>query len=211
MDNLPRLILVADRFTESDRQVRVFDAVRAGVPWIHLRDHEADDATFRRAAVSLTEQIEAEGGGTRISVNQRLDVADDLGLDYHAGSHGAGVQEARDRLGASAIIGYSAHEDQEVTGARSEIVDYLFYSPIFPTSSKPDHPGMGLAELSRVCAVSTRPVFALGGITPERVTPCLRKGAHGVAVLSGLMEAKDVRVAAEEYLQRLASIRQYEE
>lgn len=49
------------------------------------------------------------------------------------------------------------------------------------------------------------PVFALGGITPERVAPCRTAGAHGVAVLSGILNATTPNAAARAYLRALAA------
>lgn len=37
----PRLALIADGFTNDARADRAVEAVRAGVRWVHLRDHEA--------------------------------------------------------------------------------------------------------------------------------------------------------------------------
>jgi len=205
MVDLPRLILVADRFTRPGRADRVIDAVQAGLRWVHLRDHEADDDTFYDGAVRLRDRVEALHAGVRVSVNQRLDIADRMGLDYHGGTHGCGVGVARERLASDAVIGFSAHEQEEVTGPRAARVDYFFFSPIFPTQSKPGHPGTGIEPLSRICAATEVPVFALGGITPARVGLCLHAGAHGVAVLSGIMDDKDPARAAGAYLRRVAA------
>jgi len=128
--------------------------------------------------------------------------AERLGLDYHAGMRGPSPEEARRRLGADAVTGFSAHDEAEVVGPMADVVDYFFFSPIFPTSSKPGHPGVGVSELSRICDASPVPVYALGGITPERVTACKEAGAHGMAVLSGIMNAEDPGAAAKAYLEK---------
>jgi thiamine-phosphate pyrophosphorylase len=205
MIDLPRLILIADRFTEAARAECALQTVEAGVRWVHLRDHDASDAAFYEAAVHLNERIARIDARVRASVNQRLDIAQRLRLDYHGGTHGPGVGVARERLGSHAVIGFSAHEQEEVTGPQAAQVDYFFFSPIFPTESKPGHPGTGIETLSRICAATEVPVFALGGITPARVDSCLEAGAHGVAVLSGIMDAKDPVRAAKAYLRAVAS------
>jgi thiamine-phosphate pyrophosphorylase len=205
MNDLPRLILIADRFTEAARAERALQAIEAGVRWVHLRDHDASDAAFHEAAVHLNERIARVDAHVRVSVNQRLNVARRMCLDYHGGTHGPGVDVARERLGSDALIGFSAHEQVEVTGPRAARVDYFFFSPIFPTESKPGHPGTGIKTLSRICAATEVPVFALGGVTPPRVESCLHAGAHGVAVLSGIMDASDPARSARAYLRKVAS------
>jgi thiamine-phosphate pyrophosphorylase len=205
MNDLPRLILIADRFTEAGRAECALQAIEAGVQWVHLRDHDASDAAFHEATVHLNERIARVDAHVRVSVNQRLNVARRLSLDYHEGTYGPGVDVARERLGPDAVIGFSAHEEKEVTGPQAARVDYFFFSPIFPTESKPGHPGTGIKTLSRICGVTEAPVFALGGITPPRVESCLHAGAHGIAVLSGIMDAKDPARAANAYLRAVAS------
>jgi thiamine-phosphate pyrophosphorylase len=115
------------------------------------------------------------------------------------------VDVAREQLGSDFVIGVSAHEQEEVSGPQAAWVDYFFFSPIFPTQSKPGHPGTGIETLSRICGVTEAPVFALGGITPAQVGSCMEAGAHGVAVLSGIMDAKDPARAATAYLRAVAS------
>lgn len=198
---MPRLALVADRFTEPRRAARVVALVEAGVRWVHLRDHAAGEAAFRRAAAGLVEALRRVAPDVQIAVNTRLAVAEALDVDLHVGGRGPAVAAARARLGAGRRLGYSAHGLEDAVKARQAGADYVFLSPIFPTPSKPGHPGQGLARLVAVCAdPAARPVLALGGITPDRVGPCLRAGAHGVAVLSGLMDAADPRAAVRAYL-----------
>lgn len=196
------LILLADGFTRRKQSEKAVEAVRAGVPWVHLRDHEADAASFRTSAEDLVDRLRASASRVRISVNGHLDVAERLGLDYHGGMRGPSPHEARQRLGTDAVVGFSAHAEADVVGPMADVVDYFFFSPIFPTSSKPGHPGVGESELGRICGASPVPVYALGGITPDRVARCKEAGARGVAVLSGIMDAEDPRTAAEAYLVR---------
>ena len=80
-------------------------------------------------------------------------------------------------------------------------VDYLFFSPIFPTLSKPGQVGIGLHVLDAFCAAAEPvPVFALGGITPSNLSECLQAGAWGAAVLSSILDADRPGRAVEEFL-----------
>lgn len=197
------VILLADGFTDSDRFAAALRGVSAGVRWVHLRDHGASDEAFLAGAERFVDTVCQRHPGIRVSVNSRLDVAEALGVGYHGGFRGESPAEARQRLGEEAIIGYSAHEIGDVTGSRAEVVDYFFYSPIFPTGSKPGHPGVGLKTLADVCRQSVVPVYALGGVTPERAGACTKAGARGIAVLSGIIEASDPAEAAGAYLSQV--------
>lgn len=200
-ESLPRLILIGDGFTDRKRWDQILSACEY-VPWVHLRDHEADAGTFRENAEELAEHIWSISPATMISVNARLDVAEELEAGFHAGSKGDDVSTARNRLGPEAVIGFSAHYLTEAQAAVQDGADYLFFSPIFASPSKPGHMGVGLDELRTFCEGigDDAVVYAVGGVTPERVESCLTAGAHGVGVLSGILHEEDVQAAAEAYL-----------
>ena len=200
---LPRLLLIADRFTDPHRARVVRRAVTAGVPWVQLRDHRVDPDTFARVAEALVPVLQAENPNLLLSVNTHLDVARRLGLGLHVGRRGPSVAEARRQLGPGALLGYSAHDLDAARRAADEGADYLLFSPVFPTASKPGVPAVGLEALAAVCRAVPIPVLALGGITPERVSVCLQQGAHGVAVVSAILEAPDPAAAVRQFLERI--------
>ena len=204
----PRLALIADGFTDDARADRAVEAVEAGIRWVHLRDHDASSEAFLNAARSMVARLRAADEGVTVTVNSHADVAVELDLGVHLGWRGPTVAEARDRLGPEALIGYSAHEHVEAEGDRTQGVDYYFFSPVFPTSSKPDQPPTGIGPLRAFCQTAAPiPVYALGGITPERVSVCREAGARGVAVLSGIMDVDTPRAAARAYLRALNEVR----
>nr|WP_243664820.1 thiamine phosphate synthase [Rhodothermus marinus] len=100
------------------------------------------------------------------------------------------------------MLGYSAHDLDAARRAADEGADYLLFSPVFPTASKSGVPAVGLEALAAVCRAVPIPVLALGGITPERVSACLQQGAHGVAVVSAILDASDPEGAVRQFLAR---------
>ena len=203
----PRLALLADGFTDDDRADRAVTAVKAGVRWVHLRDHQAGPNAFEDAARSLTARLRDVAEEVTVTVNTRLAVADALDAGLHLGWRGPSVDEARDLLGRDALIGYSAHDEIGLEGDRAPVVDYYFFSPVYATSSKPYQPPVGISALRSFCrTASPTPTLALGGITPERVRACREAGAEGVAVLSGIMEADLPVAATRAYLRALVTL-----
>jgi hypothetical protein len=79
-------------------------------------------------------------------------------------------------------FGASAHGIEEGMVAARLGAGYVTFSPIFPTSSKPGHPGVGLAALRDFCAAVPLPVFALGGIDIANAADCIDAGARGIAM-----------------------------
>lgn len=205
------IVLIADGFAGGTErmsgaavQLRVLDALRGAPLWVHLRDHGVDADTFGVAAELFVERIRAVQRIGIISVNTHLAVAEALGTGVHVGRRGPSVEEARQSLGAHAMVSASVHTVGEAQRAVEQGAGAVFFSPVFPTESKPGHPGAGLAALRACCeAVPHTPVLALGGVTPDLVHPCLDAGAESVAVLSGILHADDPAAAALRYTEAL--------
>jgi len=204
------IALVADGFAGGGPrgwaavQLRVLDALRGAPLWVHLRDHGVDAETFTKAAETFVPRLRDAEFEAFISVNTHLDVAEALGVGFHVTRRGPTVEEARHRLGSTAFVTASVHSVPEAREAVTAGASAVFFSPIFPTLTKPNHPGLGLAALQACCrAVPVTPVFALGGVTPDHVEPCLDAGAHSVAVLSGILHADRPSAAAARYTAHL--------
>jgi hypothetical protein len=101
------------------------------------------------------------------------------------------------------LVGRSCHHQADVDRAVNEGCDYIFVSPVFETASKPGYgPALGPAGLAALCRPNL-PVYALGGVLPERVAPCLEAGAYGVAVMGPVLRDPPI-VAA--YLAALSEV-----
>lgn len=210
---LPRLILIGDGFTDSECADRIVEAVAASCGyasveacepnlWVHLRDRTASAGLFRECAARLVERLRDASPSILLSVNGRPEVADALQCGYHAG-----VRDAPPGFscGPRQPCGRSVHNPEEARNALVSGAQYLFFSPVFSPQGKPGYTGAGIDALRDfVHYVQARvPVYALGGVTPERIAPCLDAGSYGVAVLSGIMMADRPRKATTAYLSAL--------
>ena len=130
----------------------------------------------------------------------------DLGADgLHLPWNSVPVREVIKQTNGRFIIGCSVHTLGEAKRREREGADFVTYSPIYPTASKPGYgPAVGLDNLRRVAGAVKIPVFALAGITPERVSECLDAGAYGIAVMSGAMSPEKGTQQAKAYLQQLS-------
>jgi thiamine-phosphate diphosphorylase len=188
--DLPRLLLIADNFTDPAVAARTREAVRAGIRWVQLRDHEASTDAFDLHALRLARDLIGIDRKVLITINSRIQMAETHSMHFHTGRHGPSVFESRLVLGQEAPIGVSAHDGKELAAAIRDKVQYVLFSPIFPTKSHPDARPVGVEVLRKACFHSKpTPVYALGGITPARTAVCLEAGARGVAVHSAIMHS----------------------
>lgn len=187
----PRLLIITDRRQATRPLEEIAEAAfAAGCRWLSLREKDLD----ARDRVSLLRRLVQQGKpyGAVVMVHEDMAAAEAAGA---AGVHlpgGVSPEAARQRLGASAIIGCSAHDPRELPALAAAGADYASLSPIFPSVSKPGYgPALGLEALSRAAAASALPVIALGGVDAANAGPCLAAGAAGIAVMGGLMRAAD--------------------
>lgn len=105
---------------------------------------------------------------------------------------GCGVQLSfanRDLRGTGECgFGVSVHAPEEAAALIESPAAYLIAGHVFPTDCKKGVPARGLDFLRQVCESARQPVYAIGGITPERVPKVLQARAAGYCVMSALMK-----------------------
>jgi len=171
----------------TDRRVRPVveqcrEAVGAGVDMIQVRERDLDGG---RLASLVTELVRlTRGTGTRVLVNDRLDVALACRADgVHLRGDSIPPGPARSIAPAGFLIGRSVHHEAEAKAVAPD-VDYLIAGTVFPTSSKPGLTEcLGVEGLARICRSVSVPVLAIGGMTPDRLADVATAGAAGVAAI----------------------------
>ena len=177
------------------------ETVRAGVDIVQVREK---DLTSRELITLVEEALSAtreQGmGGARVVVNDRVDVALAGGADgAHLAAHSMPVQVVRRFVPRAFVIGVSCHSLGEAMAAESGGADYLVLGPVFETPSKLGYgPPLGLEELRNVASRIRIPVLALGGITVDRIRPCLEAGASGIAGIRIFQDCESVQERVRE-------------
>jgi thiamine-phosphate pyrophosphorylase len=138
-------------------------------------------------------------------VNDRCDLALAVDADgVHLGQIDLPYPNARQLLGRDKCIGLSTHNDGQVTEADLLRPDYIGFGPIFTPASKIDHdPVVGLEGLTRARALTSLPVFAIGGVQARHVRPLIEAGANGIAVISAVCGAGDIAAAAAQFTEQM--------
>jgi thiamine-phosphate pyrophosphorylase len=172
----------------------VQEAVRAAVDLVQIREKDLatrDLLSLVGAAVGEARQAKS---GTRVIVNERLDVALAAGAHgVHLGTQSMPAPVVRKNVPKGFLIGVSCHSLREALEAESAGADYAFLGPIFETPSKIRYgPPLGLETLRDVAARVSIPLYALGGITVKRVRSCLEAGATGIAGIAVFQTAESL-------------------
>ncbi len=160
------------------------EALGAGVDLVQIREK---DLTGRELMALVEEALGATRRPGRVDtavvVNDRVDVALAAGAaGVHLGAHSMPAQVVRRFAPRPFVIGVSCHSLGEAMAAESGGADYVVLGPVFETPSKLGYgPPLGLEKLRDVTSRLRMPVLALGGITVERIRPCLDAGASGIA------------------------------
>jgi thiamine-phosphate pyrophosphorylase len=183
------LLVITDRHQARHSIEAIAEAVgQGGGRWLLLRDKDLEPPERRGLAARLAKI--AGRCGMHLSVSGDVALAAECGASVHLQS-AAIVNAARQRLGASALVGVSAHGLDDVAAAAAAGADYVTLSPIFLTPSKPGYgPALGVAAIEETANLGIS-VVALGGVTADVVGRCLEAGASGVAVMGEIMRADD--------------------
>ena len=145
--------------------------------------------------------------GVLFIVNDRCDLALAVDADgVHLGQGDLPFHLARNVMGPDKLIGLSTHDRDQVIAATAAGPDYIGFGPIFKPGSKTDHdPVVGLAGLRGIRPLTPLPIFAIGGITLDEVENVMSIGANGVAVISAILKAPDIRQTVSEFVARISS------
>lgn len=210
MNNIDwRLCLVADVEAAGERDLCpiVAEALAGGITLLQLRAKKLDTRPFLDLALDLLPLVRS--AGVPLIINDRVDIALASGADgVHLGQNDMPPAAARKLLGNNKIIGISANTVEEAAAAEAGGADYIGLSPVFGTPSKTDtDPPMGLSGIRRLTDAVTIPGIAIGGINRDNAADVFSAGAAGIAVISAIMGAEDVKEAAAELRQIAESAR----
>jgi thiamine-phosphate pyrophosphorylase len=195
----PPLLVVTDRRQARRALGEILEAAfAAGCRWASLRDKDLPPD----ARVALLGRLRpvARAYGARLTLHGDSALAREAGADGVHLAAGRDPARARKVLGADALIGISVHSPEEAAQLDPAIVDYAVVGAVFATPSKPGYGPIGLSGLRAIVQATQVPVIAIGGIGALTAGDALRAGAHGLAVMGGVMRATDPAVETKAVL-----------
>ena len=183
--------------TDRDFLALTDEALAGGVTALQLRAKRMPGREMYDLAVILAGRCRA--AGALFFVNDRVDIAVAADADgVHVGMHDLPLDATRRLVGRKMIVGFSPLAMADVVAAKLDGADYVGLGPVFGTASKADaQPELGLFALAEQAAAAGMPVVGIGGIDVANAGAVIRAGADGVAVISAIQGAQNVKQAAE--------------
>lgn len=180
---------------DRDHLVVAQEAIAGGATVIQFREKTRNTREALEIASKL--RLMTKTAGISLIINDRVDIALAVGADgVHLGQEDMPVALAKKIVSKGMVIGVSVTNLIEAIQAEKEGADYLGVGPIYPTPSKKDTAEpIGLDGLKMIRAQTSTPIVAIGGITCENAAEVIKAGADGIAVISTVTNAPDMREA----------------
>lgn len=161
-------------------------AIKGGAVVIQYRDKNPIDAVY--LATELLNLCRSQN--VPLIINDDIELAAKIGADgVHLGKHDGDIQQAKQRLGADAIIGVSCYNDVKLAiAAQQQGVTYAAFGRFFPSNSKPLAAPAQIETLQQAKKLLKIPIVAIGGILPENGEVLLNAGADLLAVIGGIFD-----------------------
>lgn len=206
--SLPKIYPLTDAaLSGSTHAEQVVALTEGGARFVQIREKNAPSDEFYNSVIECIQAAEATG--TKIIVNDRVDIATAAGANgVHLGQMDLPPAEARKLLGEEALIGISTHSIEQVRQALEMPVDYIAFGPIWPTRTKenPD-PIVGLAMLIEVKRIAgPLPVVAIGGINASNLAATLSTGADSAAIVSDLYRGREPIASRYRELNKITAV-----
>ena len=175
-----------------------------GAVAVQLREKDLTGRELLELARELRKICTANGA--LLLVNDRIDVALACDADgVHLPADSFAVRDAREFLGKSKLIGCSTHTIAEVEAANRAGANFVVLGPVYEPISKSAYgPAAGVEALRAACEASDIPVYALGGITAERIAEISATEIVGVAVIGAVLGAESPGLAMRTLLQAIS-------
>lgn len=185
-----KLYLITDRKLCKKPFLEVIEsACKAGVKAIQLREKDLNS----RELLELAKKVRkiTSKYTCKLFINDRADIAKLVNADgLQIPENGLPAKVSR-KLLPNKLIGISCHSLKSTLQAEKDGADFILFGSIFKKKGK--HEPQGLENLKIICKRVKIPVFAVGGINHENAKLCISSGAFGVAAISAIMGAVDVR------------------
>ncbi|MBC53288.1 MAG: thiamine phosphate synthase [Gammaproteobacteria bacterium] len=176
----------------------VGQALAGGVRIVQYRRKSGE---FRdRVAQAAALKTLCHSAQARLIINDDIDLCQAVDADgVHLGQSDTALAEARYRLGPTAVIGASCHDQPAlVAAAEKQGASYVALGRFYPSVTKPGAPAASIDNLRLIRQQTRLPIVAIGGVTADNGRVLIDAGADMLAVINYLFAAPDIQARADE-------------
>lgn len=180
----------------------MLQALSAGVRFFQYRNKSGSRRLIWETALLLAQV--ARKAEALFIVNDHADIAMAVDADgVHLGQDDLPIEAARKIIGKEKVIGISTHSREQAQDAERAGADYIGFGPIFSTETKAAGAVQGIEHLKIIRQAVSIPIIAIGGINHANAADVISSGANGIAVISAILSAHDIRQTATEMIRIL--------
>jgi thiamine-phosphate pyrophosphorylase len=199
------LYLVISEKYSSGRKASVVakEALAAGVDIIQLREKDKTSEELIKLAREISGFCKAKNKIFIVN-DDPLITKETTASGVHVGQEDikkTSLAQIRNIIGQDRIIGISTHSLSEFEKANESEADYISFGPIFPTPTK--NYSIGTRDIKKVLAMTSKPVFFIGGINLSNIDELLNLGIRNIALIRAILKAEDIRRATELFKEKL--------
>ncbi|MCQ6275033.1 thiamine phosphate synthase [Bacillus sp. V3B] len=156
--------------------------------------------------ILLLEQLKDAGvKKEKIIINDRLDLALLMNIpNLHLPEHGLPVRKVKEHF-PHLRIGRSVHSLDKAKEAERDGVDYVVFGHCFETNSKKGKSPNGIDPIGEMKKELQIPVYAIGGISVDKIGALRQVKADGIAIMSGIFSAKEPVASTKQFNEAINS------
>ncbi len=197
------LITSSDKFISKDDFLdAIASSLQGGVDIVCLREKSIPDNVIVEIGHKIRTLCD-EYGATFI-VNDRPDIAHIVEADgVHLGQNDISIADAREIVGANAIIGKTTQNPDQVISAVNSGADYITLGPVYTTPSKISE-SIDMSAVRWVNENVDIPSFITGEITLDNISELTAAGVNKIALTDSIIYARIPEYAARNFLKYLS-------
>ena len=201
-----RLYLITDRklvTRYSSPVTAVEKALEGGVKAVQLREKDLDTRELLKLAYRMRDLTKRYNA--KLFINDSFDIALAVGADgVHLTQRSIPAEAVRKAVKKKLLIGVSTHSLKEAKEAEDSGADFITLGPVYRTPSKLKYgKPVGIGTLKKVSKSVKIPVFAIGGIKINKIKEAKKAGAYGVAMISEVFGAENIKGKTKEIISLL--------
>ena len=202
------LYLVTDStgLEENEFLSKIEEACKSGITLLQLREKDKTGREYLEIAFKV--KAITDKYNIPLIIDDRIDIA--IAVDaagVHVGQSDLNVRYARKILGSDKIIGATTKTLKQAEEAVSEGADYLGVGAIYPTTTKVKTVITEVSTLKEICESVKIPVVAIGGLNEENSDILKGSKISGIAVVSAIMKAKEIKRAVVGLREKISFIK----